>query len=61
MQAHINGVAIAPSHIKRSRNKWADALAGLDTSGFDKRKRVPAILDASWKVLGQTTGSYKPR
>ena len=61
-QAHIKGVALAPSHIKRSRNKWADALAGLDTSGFDEEKRVPAILDASWRILGKTTGlHYNPQ
>ena len=30
---------MAISHVPRERNTWADALANLDTSGFDPSKR----------------------
>lgn len=56
MQAHIHEVAIGPMHIKRSRNTWADALAGMDHTGFDQNKRLPALLPEYWHILGPTTG-----
>ena len=55
-QAHIHEAAIGPMHIKRSRNTWADALAGMDHTGFDQERRLPALLPAHWHILGPTTG-----
>ena len=58
MQAHINQVALGPMHIKRSRNKWADRLAGDNYAGFDHSKRVPAFMLSKWRILGQTIGLF---
>jgi hypothetical protein len=58
-QAHIREVAIAASHIKRSRNKWADDLADNRLQGFTPDKRVsPFQHTEQWKVLGDMTGLF---
>ena len=62
------GALIGAHHTKRDLNKWADQLAGMDTTGFDPAKRfrfqntphqwqvIPLLLQAQ----GMTGTPNKP-
>ena len=39
LHSHLNRVGLAPHHVKREYNQWADDLTHLDYQGFDDSKR----------------------
>ena len=59
---------MAISHVPRERNTWADALANLETSGFDPSKRWDPLEELKENIVlndlllfGEQLGFHLPK
>ena len=51
-QSLAAGVQLAPCHVHREKNKWADALVNAECAGFQEAKQLrPDLEPPSWLVL----------
>ena len=52
VQALAHNVQLAPTHVRREFNTWADSLVNSNFEGFDQGRRVRVDLQPpSWTVL----------
>ena len=47
----LSETCIAPSHVKREGNIWADQLSNLDSTGFDVSRRLTCDALEDWSLL----------
>ena len=54
--AHLHNIELGVRHIYREGNKWADQLAGGDSTGFNPNLKLrPAMATDNWDLLERFT------